>query len=170
MKSCKREQMAYLYNTGTLSQKESEIFKAHLSGCETCRAIVSDVANIRGFASEALSEQPLAGINQRIMNGIKIRESEKKTTDAGSRWRFIYSWERILAPASLAACAALMFCVVTTTPEYNAPSSGAGIQSSAAPEKPSDYFVQYGGDAELSEYLGEDGDAALTSYFDNFLK
>jgi len=169
MKECRYEKMAHLYPAGALSNREKAEFEAHVKSCETCAAIVKEVEDIRDVAIALGSEMPLDGLDRRIMNGITMRE---QSGAPGAQWEFVRSWQKTLAPLAAAACLFLFTGVMSTTPRPPAGKSGAGqgqVVSTADTGRPSEYMVLDSLDSE-GKYLVDDGDAALSSYFNHLMQ
>jgi hypothetical protein len=170
MNSCKYEQLAYLYPAGALTPKESAEFEEHILTCKSCRVIASDIEGIRGMAAAIGTHATPAGLNERIMNGIKFREQKSAP---GIQWAFIQRWQRALAPAALAACLLLLLGVFFTSPHMVSPShSVARTQNAAMADtgKPSEIFARNSLDAKDQKYLADDSKAALSHYFNNLVR
>ena len=169
MNTCKFEQMAHLYPAGALSPEERKEFEAHVRECESCRAIANEVARIRGMAA-ALSVQPLAGLDERILH--KIRE-RRQPGEPDPRWAFINRWQRTLMPAALVACV-ILFAAVLLTPRRKIPTPQIKtVTNNAAqmtPHRPSDLFVLDQLNDSEKTLVNSDSDAALNSYYGNLMQ
>jgi anti-sigma-K factor RskA len=167
MNKCRFEEMAHLHCMGALSASEREEFEAHMQSCEQCREIARQASGIRELAAALGAEQPLAGLNERIMNGIRRRE------DLGApdlRWAFVRRWQRTLAPAALAACAVLILGLFFSRPK---PAAEIPVRSSAQPaavEAPGQSLLARSLAPEDAALLADDGDAALDSHLQNLFQ
>jgi anti-sigma-K factor RskA len=167
MNKCRFEEMAHLHCMGALSASEREEFEAHMQSCEQCREIARQSSGIREMASALGAEQPLAGLNERIMNGIKRREA---LGAPDLRWAFVRRWQRTLAPAALAACAVLILGLFFSRPNRPAETPVRSAAQTAAVETPGQSLLTRSLAPEDAALLADNGDAALDSHLQNLFQ
>ncbi len=161
MGNCKYEQLAHLYPAGAITPAEKQEFEAHMSSCESCRAIASEVGEIRNMAVALGPEQALHGLDERILSGIRARAAD---SGQSSQWEFLHRWQRILAPAAIAASLMLFLGIFLTSPDTATSGDSGGL---ARASTPSEYLVLSRLDTSEQNYLADDSETALSSYYDN---
>lgn len=170
MKPCRFEELAHLYHAGALSPAERAAFEEHVLVCEHCREIAREVHEIRTMAASLGAHAPLAGLNERIMLGVKARQA-KGAPDI--QWAFLQRWQRALIPAALAACLILLLGIVYLPSKSSMVSQrGAPVQSAArtAQDTPSEYLMAQNPGQEDIQIIMQNSGHALSSHLDQLFQ
>ena len=167
MKPCKYEELAHLYPFGVLSEREKARFETHIGECAACRAIMEETGAIRSMAAAMEPAEPLAGLEERILNRIPDRKPVVAAPEP--RWAFLRRWQRALIPASATVSLALLPVVLLTSPNKLPATAQPAPQAAAADTAPSTYLVAAALDTDAQSYLADDSETALENYYDSLI-
>jgi len=102
------------YMEGSLSDSDTGAARAHIAGCESCRALVRDLERIRTQAAALPVQRPArdlwAGIEARIQEPISAKDRDAGKQSRVPRW-FVSGW----SAATLARAAVLVIATAGIT-------------------------------------------------------
>jgi anti-sigma factor RsiW len=164
--NCLEREKLFEYVRQWLEPLEGEAVRAHIEGCDACRAAVAEYERLGGVLSEWKAPKPSPWFDARL----RARLASEKEDGLWGAWGFL-EWRRWLLPATVVAFAVLALVMFFQSPrepqpvasEKARPAEARRPTEVAQAEKPVLKPLERPEGAE-AERLDEDGFSALEDY------